>query len=295
MGTLPESDPSSSIGRTTSRVSVVVPAYNNADFLAATLDSILAQTYRDFELIVSDHSSSDGTAEVMRRYLSDPRVRLHTQPAGGGAPANWNAVTALATGVYLKLVCGDDLIYPTCLQRQVEALDAHPSAVLTAAQRDIVDAKGEPVLRGRGLSGLRGLTPGRDAIRRTVRAGTNIFGEPASVLFRREALAAAGNWDGRYSYLIDQASYIRVLLTGDCVAVPESLGGFRVSDQQWSVRLMRSQSQEAKNYHLALAREHPDLLSPTDVFVGNRMADANAVARRGAYIALRRRMRASAH
>lgn len=67
------------------------------------------------------------------------------------------------------------------------------------------------MLRGRGL-GMRGEVTGTEAIRRTVLAGTNIFGEPASVLFRRAALIDVGGWDGRFPYLIDLATYCAVLL-----------------------------------------------------------------------------------
>ncbi len=144
----------------TPRVSVVVPAYNNARFIEQTVESILEQTFGDFELILSDHSSTDGTWDLLRRFSDDPRVRLMRVPTGGGAQANWTAVTDRAAGELLKLVCGDDLLYPTALAEQVAAFDAHPGAVLVACRRDIVDEAGVPVIRGRGLQGLSGLVPG---------------------------------------------------------------------------------------------------------------------------------------
>ena len=103
-------------GDVTPRVSVVVPSYNNASFIEATMDSILAQTFEDFELVVADHSSADGTWERLQRYRTDPRVRLLRTETGGGAPRNWERVTAAARGELLKLVCGDDIIYPDCLR-----------------------------------------------------------------------------------------------------------------------------------------------------------------------------------
>src|SRR5690242_20741802 len=97
--------------QSTPRVSVVIPAYNNAPYLPATLDSILAQDYDDYEVLVADHSSSDATQQVLERYANSPRVRvLPPTPAGGGALANWNRVSFEARGEFLKLVCGDDLI-----------------------------------------------------------------------------------------------------------------------------------------------------------------------------------------
>ncbi len=276
----------------TPRVSVVVPAFDSADFVAATMDSILSQTWTDFELVVSDHSSTDGTWEILQGYLDDPRVRLLQLPTGGGAAANWNHVTGQARGEFVKLVCGDDLVYPTCLAEQVAAMDAHPDAVLVAARRAVVDAAGRALLDDRGLGRLRGRVGGDPATRATVRAGTNLFGEPASVLIRREVLDRVGGWDERYSFLIDEASYVRVLRHGALVALPRVLAGFRVSDRQWSVRLMRTQAREAKAFHRELAASRPGLLSAADVWLGNRRAEVNAVLRRAVYVWFRRRLRA---
>jgi glycosyltransferase involved in cell wall biosynthesis len=275
----------------TPRVSVVVPAYNSVAFIDATMRSILAQTFTDFEVVVSDHSSTDGTWEALQQFAADPRVRLSRLASGGGAPANWNAVTHLATGEFLKLVCGDDLLYPECLGEQVTALAAHPSAALAASPRDVIDAAGEVVLRNRGLAGLRGEVGGAEAIRRTVLAGTNIFGEPAAVLFKRDALVDAGGWDARFPYLIDESTYCAVLLRGNLVAVPRSLAAFRVSESQWSVRLVRAQADQAIGFSREFAAAHPGLLGRRDLLVGTVRARANAVARRAVYRWLGRRMR----
>ena len=273
------------------RVSVVVPAYNSVAFIDATMRSILAQTFTDFELVVSDHNSTDGTWETLQQFTADPRVRLSRLASGGGAPANFNAVTDLAAGEFLKLVCGDDLLYPDCLAEQVAALAAHPSAVMAASARDVIDAAGVPVLRNRGLAGLRGEISGTKAIRRTVLAGTNIFGEPASVLFKRVALVDAGGWHARFPYLIDEATYCAVLLGGNLVAVSRPLAAFRVSESQWSVQLVRAQANQAIGFSREFAAAHPGLLGPRDLLVGTMRARANAVARRAVYRWLGRRMR----
>ena len=279
-------------GAMTPRVSVVVPSYNSVAYVDATMRSILAQTFSDFELVVSDHTSTDGTWEALQRYTADPRVRLSRLSPGGGAPANFNAVTQLATGEFIKLVCSDDLLYPDCLAVQVAALKAHPSAVLTASPRDIIDATDRPVLRNRGLMGLRGEVAGADAVRRTVRVGTTVFGEPASVLFRRAALADAGGWDHRFPYLIDLATYCAVLLRGGTfVAVPGSLSAFRVSASQWSVALMREQANQAIGFFRELADAHPGLLSQRDLLLGSARARLNALGRRAVYRWLAHRMR----
>lgn len=275
------------------RVSVVVPAYNNGDFIAATLRSILAQTYTDFELIVSDHSSSDDTWAVIEPFADDPRVRLEHTEGGGGARRNWNRVSQLAQGELIKLVCGDDLIHPTMLAEQVEAIDrAGDGAVMVASQRDLVDARGETFVRARGLGGLRGTVSGKKALRATVRSGGNLFGEPACVLMRRDALESAGWWQDLH-YYIDVGSYARVLVQGDVVALRRSLASFRVSASQWSVRLMRSQASEAAEFHRIARSLAPDTISAADVRLGDVRAKIVAVQRRLAYIVLGRRMKAA--
>ena len=273
------------------RVSVVVPSYNNASFIEATMDSILAQTYEDFELVVADHSSSDGTWQLLQRYATDPRVRLLRTETGGGAPRNWERVTTAARGELVKLVCGDDIIYPDCLQVQVDAMDANPSVVLVAARRDLIDARGGIVMSRRGLAGLTGRVPGRTAARHTVVAGSNIFGEPACVLIRREVLQDAGGWDGQNPFVIDEATYASVLLRGDFLGIDHALAAFRLSSSQWSVRLARKQSDQVIGFHRRLADGTPGLLSRTDLFRGNARARGMAYGRRLAYLWVGRRMR----
>ncbi len=273
----------------TPRVSVVVPSFNNARFIERTIESILGQTFTDFELIVSDHSSTDGTWDRLQQYRDEPRVRLMQLPPGGGAPANWTAVTDQASGELLKLVCGDDLLYPNALAEQVTALDQHPQAVLVACQRDIVDEHEAPVVRARGLQGLSGITPGELAIRRTVSAGTNVFGEPVCILVRRRTLAESGGWDARSPYLLDQATFAGVLRHGPMIALRRTLAAFRISDEQWSVDLARQQGAHAREFHRSVALDHPGLLTRRDRWLGDIRSTVMAVGRRAVYLWLRHR------
>ncbi|PKI92044.1 glycosyl transferase [Actinomycetales bacterium SN12] len=271
-------------------VSVVVPAYNNASTLAETLDSILGQDGVDFELIVADHSSTDDTARVMERYRSDPRVTLLTTAPGGGAERNWNRVTSAARGEFLKLVCGDDVLRPAVLARQAHILHSS-GAVLTACRRDITDADGRVLMVGWGLRGLGSAMPGSAAAAKAVRAGSNLFGEPASVMLRRSTLDDVGGWDARFPYLIDQATYTRVLLRGSFAPDPEIGATFRLSDSQWSAVLIASQARQARGFHRSLHAEHPTVVGVWDVRVGNLRAGVMARLRKLSYAVLKWRSR----
>lgn len=277
------------------RVSVVIPTFENEHYIRATMESVLAQTFEDFELVVADHGSTDHTWEILQDFAHDPRVRLLTTPTGGGAERNWNRVTVEARGDLVKLVCGDDLLAPDSLTRQVAAFDAQADGVvMVASARDIVDSSGVPVIREHGLGGLTGRVPGREAIRRSVVKGANIFGEPCCVLVRRSTLEAVGGWHGDPGFMIDQATYCRVLLHGDLATTTGSLAAFRISSTQWSVALARQQAQSAAEMHRQIAELVPGLLSPRDLRFGNTRATMRAFQRRLVYLYLGRRMQAPA-
>ena len=108
--------------------SIGVTTYDREDMLTETLDSILAQGFTDFEVIVVDDCSKDRTVEIARRYTSDPRVRLHINETNLGQFPNRNHAAALATGKYVKYVDSDDVIYPHCLQVMVSCMARFPDA-----------------------------------------------------------------------------------------------------------------------------------------------------------------------
>ena len=272
------------------KVSIVLPSYQNQRFIQRTVESALAQTYPDFELVIADHSSTDGTWEAVQQYASDPRVRLLRTPAGGGAERNWNRVSEQAQGEYLKLLCGDDVVYPSCVERQVEALDQHPNAGIVSVRRDLVDVVDRPLLRGRGLTGLDGVVAGPTALRTLVRAGTNLLGEPACVMVRTDLLRKVGGWSAAFPYLIDQYLYMRVLQHSDLVAIDATLAAFRVSDSQWSVRLAAEQGRQANALHRRFRAAEPTVIGRSDELIGSARAVRMAWTRRAAYLVWSRRI-----
>jgi len=272
-------------------VSVVVPAYNSARFIAATLDSIIGQDLADREIIVADHASTDGTREIVERYRDVEGVTVLHTDAGGGAPRNFERVSRAARGKYLKLVPGDDVLKPGVLSRQAALLERHPEAVLTSCPREFIDSEGRTIFARRGLAGLRGRVSGAAAVRRTVRAGSNIFGEPGCALIRRQALEEHGYWLFDFPFAVDQATYIRLLLDGDFVADDAVGAAFRMSSSQWSVALTRSQVQQVRSMHAWVRAQRPDVVSRRDLLIGDGRAYLLAQARRASYALLRRRMR----
>lgn len=126
------------------RVSIGLPVYNGEDFLETALLSILAQTYEDFELIVSDNGSTDRTEQICRQYASrDPRIRYLREETNRGAAWNYNRVFELSRGEFFKWQAHDDVCLPAMLQRCIETfVHAPESVVLVFPRVDIIDKHG---------------------------------------------------------------------------------------------------------------------------------------------------------
>ena len=122
------------------RVSVSLPVFNGERYLAQAIGSILDQTYRDFELIISDNASTDRTEELCRSFEArDRRIRYVRQPRNIGASPNFNICYELASGEYFKWAAHDDYLEPEYLAQCVEALDANPDAVLCQSLVRLID------------------------------------------------------------------------------------------------------------------------------------------------------------
>ncbi len=237
------------------RVSVCIPVFNCEQFVGQAVQSVLEQSCGDFELIVLDNASTDGTLQVIEQF-ADARVRIVRGLRNEGLEANWNKALREARGDYVKILPADDLLYRDCLERQVAALDdpANRGVTLVCAGRDIIDVQGHRLMTRR-FSGGRGRLSGLAAIRRIVRSGTNPLGEPGAILFRAAALERTGPFDGRILYVIDLDLWVRLLLQGDAYVFPEALCAFRLSPASTSVEMATRQSRDFAGYIARLSAD----------------------------------------
>jgi glycosyltransferase involved in cell wall biosynthesis len=126
------------------RVSLGMPVYNGENFIKEAIDSLLAQTFKDFELIISDNASTDRTEEICREYAAkDRRIRYYRNEQNLGAAQNHNCVFELSRGEYFKWAAHDDLCAPKFLERCVEVLDRDQSVVLCHVMGRIIDEYGK--------------------------------------------------------------------------------------------------------------------------------------------------------
>lgn len=236
-------------------ISVCIPTYNGGEPLRAAVQSVLVQTWRDFELVVIDDGSTDATPAIVASF-NDPRVRYLRNERNLGPQGNWNRCLAEARGRYFKLLPHDDVLRPECLERQLRVLeaDAGERLALVFSGRDVIGPDGR-VLTRRGYPGAQeGVIPARDVIAGCVRRGTNLLGEPGALLMRKSLVDRVGLFDDTNPYVIDLDYWFRLLAHGDAYYCETVLASFRVWPQSWSVEIGGNQGREFRQF---IARIEP--------------------------------------
>lgn len=228
-------------------VSVVIPVYNGAAFLAEAVASALNQSYTQLELVIVDNCSDDGTgaiaAEAARR---DGRVRVVTNAQHLPMVANWNVAMRQAAPAarYVKVLHCDDLLMPECLARMVAVAEANPSAVIVGAYRlcdGTVDLDGLPYPAS--------LVPGRTVARAALRQEIHVFGSPSSTMLRAEAVRAEPAFYNEANLHADTEACYGLLLRGDWGQVHQVLTYTRRHKAQNSTRTRRIDSHRAARLH----------------------------------------------
>jgi GT2 family glycosyltransferase len=267
-------------------VSICIPVYNGESFLGETLASALAQTYTNTEIVVSDNASTDRTGEVVATAAAHaPNIRYERAGTNVGPVGNFNRCIDLARGTYIKILCADDLLYPDCLTRQVAAFEGEDGRAisLVSAARDIVDERSRVRLRPRPPV-PSGRVSASDAVQRTVRSGTNLYGEPQSVLFRTADARAVGGFNPNYGFCLDLDLWFRLLTRGDLFRIPDALCAFRVSPNSWSTGLSGKQAAEYQRFLDDWKAQGSFGLTDDAIALGVRRAALNDRKRRLFYI-----------
>lgn len=206
-------------------VSVCIPTYNNADYIEETMRSVLNQTYQNIELIIVDDQSEDGTVQVVKN-VKDPRVKLFINEKNLGMSGNWNHCMELCQGEYIKLLCADDLIHETLIEREVEAMEKYPEVLLVQSDTQFVDKNGQK----KGFYKRypkSGVVEGKDASRYSV-FRRNYLGAPLANLVRKSAYQQSGGFDPSFVYIIDYDFFMTIANKGKIYIIHEPLNYFRI-------------------------------------------------------------------
>lgn len=216
-------------------VSVIVPNYNHAAYLRHRLDSILGQTFTDFELIILDDASTDNSRGVITEYLSKSRVRFVGNDRNSGSPfVQWNRGVALARGEFVWLAESDDFAEPRFLDRLLPLLQSHPHVGLAYCQSWRVDANGNKhgtlAEEVGDLDSSRWesefVSRGSDECRRFL-LWKNTIPNASAVVFRRDIYLRAGGAPETMRLAGDWLTWVRMLAISDVAFAPERLNYFR--------------------------------------------------------------------
>jgi glycosyltransferase involved in cell wall biosynthesis len=204
-------------------VSVVTPVYNGADYIAECIESVLRQSYENWEYIIVDNCSSDGTLEIARGYeVQDPRIRVESPDVFLDLVANGNRSLREISpeSKYTKVLHADDWLFPECLERMVEIAEQNPSVGVVSAYR--LEETGAVTLTG--LAPSISVIPGPDICRSTLLGGPypHLFGAPTSLLIRSDLVRARDpfydpeyNVGKEYPFTEDLAACCEILRESD--------------------------------------------------------------------------------
>ena len=206
------------VGSDTPQISVLMPAYNAERYIAQSIQSVLAQTDEDFELIVINDASTDSTRAVVLQY-KDPRLRLVDNPRNLGIVETLNRAIATSRGRYVARIDADDLCVPTRFAKQRAVLDSRPEIVMVSAEMSVLSRGAVRFTRQRPETDLK-------ALRWMLHLG-NPVGHP-SMMFRAEAVQRLGTYMRReFQYAEDFDFTHRLLTIGDVFIIPEYLVVYR--------------------------------------------------------------------
>jgi glycosyltransferase involved in cell wall biosynthesis/septal ring factor EnvC (AmiA/AmiB activator) len=213
------------------KVSVVMASYNHEKYVAETIESVLSQTYQDFEFIITDDGSSDKTVEVIKRF-ADPRIKLFCFSNNQGACAAINNCLKEAKGEYIAVINSDDAWLPDKLEKQVIFLDEHPETGAVFSYAQFIDDCGNDLGYEHIYSQIF-IQPNRtrfEWLRHFFLSG-NCLCHP-SVLIRKHCYNEVGFYDERFAQLPDFDFWIRLCMKYDIFIMPENLVKFRLRQNQ---------------------------------------------------------------
>lgn len=225
-------------------VSVIIPVYNQERYLASAVESVLNQTFSDFELIVVDDGSTDRTPDVIASFVS--RIRALRKPNGGGASA-LNLGIQEARGAWIAWLSSDDLWEPTKLERQIAEIRRQPTYAFSYTDAHIVDAEGLIVER-------QHLPNPRTRRARMLLLVRRSFINGIGVLVRRDVFKDVGLFDEENRFTYDFDMWSRIAPRYDFLHVPEPLVRYRVHQGQASRNIAAMERSRKRVISRALRR-----------------------------------------
>jgi glycosyltransferase involved in cell wall biosynthesis len=222
-----------------SEILVFVPTYNSEKYLRQCLDSVLQQTFQDWQCVISDDASSDRSVEIAREYENiDSRFKVLTHTKNVGAASNWNRAKENNNSYATKILCADDYLFVDSLEKQINLLRKFNTSIVFS-ERHILLPSGR--LLHPKLPKYSNSLSFNDAFTLYIKSGRNIFGEPVGSLFRTKSLIASKTFNPKFEFALDTSCYASIAHNQPVTFDSNVVGVFRVSKSQWSYQLRREQ------------------------------------------------------
>jgi len=219
------------------KISVCIPVYNGETYVAETIQSVLSQTYPDFELVIIDNASTDKTVSIVKSF-TDSRIRLIQNETNVGMLENWNNCLRYGTNEYIQLLCADDVLVRDNFEKKVAVLEEFPEVGMVFSGSNIINETGKAIMKRRPFRSS-GLWDGKRLARRSFR-NHNYNAEPSNVMFRKSTSLKVGNFDPDLWFTLDWNYWLRMCTVTKVYYINELLYGFRISTTSETAQLLKT-------------------------------------------------------
>ena len=249
-----------------SEILVFVPTYNSEKYLRQCLDSVLQQTFKDWQCVISDDASTDKSVEIAREYETiDSRFKVLTHEKNVGAANNWNRAKENNNSFATKILCADDYLLEDALRRQLDILQRNQTAIVFS-ERYIIFPSGKKIHPR--LPKYASNISFNDAFKYYINLGRNIFGEPVTALFRTDLFVKSEGFYPKFEYSLDTSGYMAISRCNDVTFDNYVVGAFRVSKNQWSHQLRGKQFSHVFDFIDHLVEVEGIQVTKTEVLIG---------------------------
>lgn len=249
-----------------SEILVFVPTYNSEKYLRQCLDSVLQQTFQDWQCVISDDASTDKSVEIAKEYeKKDTRFKVLTHEKNVGAANNWNRAKENNNSFATKILCADDYIFHDSLAIQLNLLKRFNTSIVFS-ERKILFPSGRslhPKLPKYGQS-----LSFNEAFSLYIKSGRNIFGEPVAALFKTDSLISSKTFNSNFEFALDTFCYAAIANNENVTFDSNIVGVFRVSKSQWSYKMRSEQFFHDFEFIDHLIREEGVKISRFNVILG---------------------------
>lgn len=210
------------------KLTVCIPSYNLAEFIGKTIESVQAQTFKDWELLIEDDGSTDDSVTVIEKYLADSRISLFKKEKNEGQNRTTNNLIHRAKGEYICLLPADDVIVPDKFQKQIDYLDSHLECGIVFGYPDFMDHNDNPIrFVDETVKTVENMP--KESWQKRFMVGNCLF--IATSMYRRELHEKLGYIDESYNILADLDWYCRIVAENELHIIKETLAHVRMRDK----------------------------------------------------------------